>query len=156
MTKLLLGVLDLPYADAGGKGKKGKRSKKPATNGGRSTGDVAEILEAKYAVIETFFDMYGDEIAEKLADSYEGALESMDMGAPITQDPSSRALAFIETKFRQFLEREEMNGKPGVPTMAAQLGHSKRFKNPYAKRGPRPSFIDTGLYESAFKAWLEE
>ena len=66
--------------------------------------------------------------------------------------------ANIETRFRHFLSQKEMDslGVPGVPTKAALAGVSHRFKHPYAKRAPRPSFIDTGLYEASFRAWVEK
>jgi hypothetical protein len=45
-------------------------------------------------------------------------------------------------------------GIPGVPTLAAQEGRSSRFKKGKGK-GPRKSFIDTGLYVGSFKSWVD-
>jgi hypothetical protein len=66
--------------------------------------------------------------------------------------------AEIEERFKDFLSLQEMDklGVPGVPTEAAKKGKSSRFKRRRSKGGaPRPSFIDTGLYQSSFKAWVD-
>jgi hypothetical protein len=39
--------------------------------------------------------------------------------------------------------------------LAALHGVSHRFKHPYARRARRPSFIDTGLYQNSFAAWVD-
>jgi hypothetical protein len=40
---------------------------------------------------------------------------------------------------------------------AATAGVNHRKKKPYAKANPaRPAFVDTGLYQSAFRAWVEK
>ncbi|EJC5177426.1 DUF1353 domain-containing protein [Salmonella enterica] len=45
-----------------------------------------------------------------------------------------------------------MNGTEGVPTARALEGISKRFKN--RKGEPRPSFIDTGMFQASMRAWV--
>jgi hypothetical protein len=45
-----------------------------------------------------------------------------------------------------------MNGMPGVPTRRALDGISKRLKN--KKGDPRASFVDTGTYQAAMRAWV--
>ena len=168
MTTLVLGVIDLPYVDAEpaksqvtrvSKARAGRRrvpKGKPAlAAGGQTTGDVAEILEAKYHVMETFFDLHEEEIGEDFAESLVGTLEALTSGAPTSIDPFAAAISQVEARFKTFLETKEMDatGTPGVPTRASLKGVSHRFKR---KRGPpRPSFIDTGLYESTMKAWVE-
>jgi len=151
MTKLYLGVIDLPY-----------------TESGQTTGDVAEILEGKYKVMESYFEAHKDKIAKSLENSLQGAIESLSMGAPIAS-PFSSAESFIDKDFRNFLSMSEIEnlGIPGVPTQAALDGVSHRFKNPRykyvgkgknrtkVKRSRRPSFIDTGLYQSSMKAWFK-
>lgn len=155
MTKLVLGVIDLPYADASYAEVRARKPKvKPG--GSLSTGDVAQILEDRYAVMQAFYDLHGEQIANELIDAIEGAIESVNMGAPLTIDPVGSATSKIEDMFKQMLANKELDGRLGVPTLAAQEGHSKRFKQPYKKRAPRPSFIDTGLYQASFKAWLED
>jgi hypothetical protein len=117
---------------------------------------VAEILEAKYAVMDTFVLLHEQEIADQFAEAVSGALENLVMGAPPANNPFGPAEAFTEARFKRYLELQEMNGLvDGVPTRAALEGVSHRFKGKRNKAGPRPSFIDTGLYESSFKAWVE-
>jgi hypothetical protein len=136
---LHFGVTDLPYAAPRGK----------------TTGDVADILEAKYHVVEVFYEENKEAVAGLLEESLQGAIESLVMGAPVTFAPLSGGLSRIEERFKKFLSDKEMDrlGYPGVPTAASLRGVSHRFKRPYAKRAPRPSFIDTGLYQSSFRTW---
>lgn len=135
--KLSLGVLDVPYAD----------------HEGVTTGDVAEWLEAEYEIMGTFYDKNAQAIADDLAASFEGELESIVMGK--RAEPSNffnAGTSKIETKFHQFLETGEMEklGMEGIPTKAALRGVNHRLK---AKRGKRRvSFIDTGLYDASFRA----
>lgn len=168
--KLHLGVADFPYVNRASataepvrKGKKrgGSRWRRRDIIGGdvSTTGDVAQILERRYHVMEIFFEEKQDQIAAALTQSYAGALESVAMGAPISSfKPDGRAMEVIQTMFRKFISEGEMErlGYPGVPTKAAQRGVNHRMKHPYAKRAPRPSFRDTGLYEASMRAWLED
>jgi hypothetical protein len=151
MTKLNLGVVEFPYADSG-----------------QTTGDVAEILESKYHVMEKYFESRAYKIAEKMENSLRGAIENLALGAPISS-PFASAESFINKDFRSFLSTSEIENMniPGVPTQAALDGVSHRFKNPRykfvgkgknkkkVKRPRRPSFIDTGLYQSSMKSWFE-
>jgi hypothetical protein len=139
MTILHLGVVDIPYASQ--------------ESGASTTGDVAEILEAKYGVMGYFFERHGDEIAAALVDSMVGAIGNLAAGAPPVNNPFGDAESEIEQSFRKFLDDEEMNGQPGVPTRAALRGVNRRLKR--GRGSPRPSFIDTGLYESSFTAWVD-
>lgn len=135
--ELHLGVVDIPYAD----------------KSGATTGDVAEWLENHYGVMQFFYSRHESEIAAALKDSVEGALESLLLGAPPSVNIFGAAVSQIEDIFRKFLDAKEMDGQPGVPTAASLRGESKRFKT---KRGPpRPSFIDTGLYEADFVGWID-
>jgi hypothetical protein len=157
MTTLHLGVIDLPYRHVG-KGYRGRgKNRKPVKSvGAKSTFDIAEILEARYHVMEVFFQLHSDEIVQKLIDSYEGATESILMNQTLALDPSATAMDEIRVMFNKFLDMKEMDGtQPGVPTEASLRGVSHRFAHPYARRGARPSFIDTGLYESSFRAWVD-
>lgn len=155
--KLHLGVLDIPYADAASY--KQVRRKKPKTisTGSVTTGDVATILESKYGLMQTFYDMYAKKIATSLEKSFKDAIEAVMQGAPAGIDPYGAATSEIEDMFRQALAKREFDNLiPGVPTEASKEGHSKRFKKPYKKRDPRPSFIDTGLFEGSMRAWIDE
>lgn len=133
--KLHLGVIDIPYESES-----------------VTTGDVAEFLEDKYGIMTHFFWLYGPIIAELMAESIAGQLENIIAGAPPSKDPFAEAMSKVHDLFVNFLDDEEMNGMPGVPTLRALMGISKRFKD---KKGqPRPSFIDTGTYQAAMRAWV--
>lgn len=141
--KLRIGVIDVPYTSSGlpGVGK-----------GGETTGDVAEILEAKYHVMETLYNLNEGAITDALRDGLEGTLESLLMGAPPTQNPFGSAESKIDDILKAGLSAQQLDGTiPGVATQAAKDGVSHRFKRPYVKRPPRPSFIDTGLYQTSIK-----
>lgn len=134
---LKMGVVDLPYS-----------------NGKTTTGDVAEILENKYGVMGYFWELNKFKIVNAVEGALEGALETILMGGQVTADPFLAGTSDIEAQFQHFLDSKQMDGKVGgVPTAASLKGVSHRFKR---KRGPpRPSFIDTALYEHSFKCWVE-
>lgn len=163
---LNLGIIDVPYANYENKekipqAKRGKANKplKPKGSGAtQTTGDVAEILEAKYGVMDAFAFARMSDIAHELEDALAGELENMLMGAPIAANPFQKAESAITTMFKQFLETSAIEhlGIEGVPTQAAKDGVNHRLKHPYAKANPRrPSFIDTGMYQSHFVAWVK-
>lgn len=150
---LHLGVIDQPYNV--------DKSKNPKAV---STGDVAEILENKYHVMEHFFQAKQAMVAGAMEDSVKGALETMMMGGPSTLAAFGTAESKIKTAFNRFLYLKEIEklGFPGLPTKAALAGVNHRMKsgkNKATKRNKgnlsRPSLIDTGLYESSFKAWVD-
>ena len=152
--KLILGVIDLPYVEQRPARVLGqKRPKAQAAH--TSTGKVAAILEAKYSVMENFAALHQQDIAELFAASLSETIEALALGAPADIDPYGRATSETELLFRDFLDREEIaeTGQEGVPTKAARAGVNHRMK--VKKGNPRPSFIDTGLYQSSFKAWAE-
>lgn len=161
---LHLGVIELPYVEAPTpqtrlpKARKGKqRPRKPpvAKAGGQTTGDVADILERKYHVMETFYEVHEEEIADDFAQAMAGALEDLLVGAPPSAQPYAAAESALQARFKTFLESKEMDelAVDGVPTKASLRGVNHRLK--IKRGGPRPSFIDTGLYESSFVAWIE-
>lgn len=143
MTTIHLGVIDLPYTQGDG------------ADGAKTTGDVAEILEAKYGLMDGFMWLHGDDVSAIMADSMAGSIESIMAGAPPSGDPYG--MSKIEALFRKFLDDEEaqyISSELPIPTQAALDGKSARFKR---RRGPpRPSFIDSGTFQAAFKAWIEQ
>jgi len=149
MAVLHLGVVNIPYAQ-----RPTTRAKK-TVSGTQTTGDVAEILEAKYGVMATFFDAHKTDIARSLEDKMSGELENLLMG----KRPNSNALAAIggdiQKMFADFLDMREIEsmGVAGVPTQAALMGVNHRLKS--GRGSPRPSFIDTGLYQASFRAWVD-
>jgi hypothetical protein len=126
---------------------------------GKTTVEVANELESKYHIVETFWEMEEDNFVELLEDSFaEDIEEVMQMGqVPKAGGISDKETDKIETKFRQSLTSQRFDGViSGVPTLAAQRGVSHLMQHPYARRGPRPSFIDTGMYMRSFRAWVED
>lgn len=165
---LHLGVIDVPYVenepDRKRKARLAKNAKRVlpeklrhADSQYKTTGDVATILEDKYGVMEAFFDNKEVGIVGMLEESLAGALENIVAGGPPGFDPFAGGLSKIEESFKDFLSSREAEtiGIEGVPTEAAKRGVNHRLKHPYAKANPRrPSFIDTGLYQSSMKAWI--
>jgi hypothetical protein len=154
MPALHLGVADVPYVDAPQPVKRGRKPPK-ASGATQTTGDVAERLEDKYHIMQVFYEQHKGDVGLALEGALAGALENLLMGAPASTAPFGEGASKIETAFKRFLSDKEMDrlGYPGVPTKASLLGISHRFKG---KRGPpRPSFIDTAMYENSFKAWVD-
>ncbi|CAB3741089.1 hypothetical protein LMG22037_06453 [Paraburkholderia phenoliruptrix] len=153
---LHLGVIDLPYVERAETGKGKKKPKKSAAT--KTTGEVAEILEEKYGVLDTFAFARLPDIAKALEDSIAGQLETMMMGGNPSGNPFGGAESSITTMMKNFVSLQEIEhmGIEGVPTKAALNGVNHRLKHPYAKANPRrPSFIDTSLYWSTLIAWFD-
>lgn len=168
MTVLHLGVIEQSYSDQSftaprspkhriGAAKRGKVSAPGPRPNTMTTGDVAELLERQYHIIETFFELHEDAITDALVQSATGALQNLIAGAPGTISLTAEGASEVETMFRDWLSQRGMDqtSTPGVPTKAALDGVSHRFAHPYAKRPSRPSFVDTGLYEANFHAWTD-
>jgi len=162
---LHLGVVDLPYsahehAEKVAKPKKGKANKpvKASSAATITTGDVAEILEEKYGILDAFAFARLPDIAKALEESIAGELENLMMGAPVSGSPFKSAESSIATMMKQFVSSQavEHMGIEGVPTQAALDGVNHRLKRPYAKSNPRrPSFMDTHLMVNSYTAWFE-
>jgi hypothetical protein len=135
-----LGVLNVPYS-----------------YGQKTTGEVADILEEKYHIMELFVEEIGaDAIASAFEESAKDAVAALFAGAPaaslsLTLDATEE----IATTFRIFIDQQELDGVvPGVPTAAALKGVNHRFAHPYAQiNKERPSFRDTGLYQASMRVW---
>jgi hypothetical protein len=163
---LHLGVIDQPYQpyEAPKKiaqAKKGKKNRpvKPTGSGAtKTTGEVAEILEEKYGVLDTFAFARLPDIAKALEDSIAGELETLMMGGRSSGNPFKGAESSITNMMKKFISSQEIEhmGIEGVPTQAALNGVNHRLKHPYAKKNPvRPSFMDTTLYWQSLLAWFE-
>lgn len=139
-----------------------------------STGDIAQILEKRYAVMTGFVVSHIQDIANDMAESYAGALDSMMMGSP-SGNPADQAMSSISGRAKEYLSSQDAEtvlspGSKGfpVPTEAALMGVRHRYKDPTSilkkvmsgkktKVGiRRPSFIDTGMYQNSLIAWTEE
>jgi hypothetical protein len=168
--KLCLGFQEFPYAARYGKRsplttttKRGKpRELSPSQESygqGKTTGEVAEELEEKYHIVETFWAQEEDNFVELIEEAFADDIEDIMQMAhvPKRRGISDKETDKIEAKFRQNLSQRRYDGViSGVPTIAAQRGVSHLRQHPYAKRGPRPSFIDTGMYQRSFRAWVED
>jgi hypothetical protein len=165
MPILHLGVIDIPYVEAPAAPKKiakaGRRprphKKHAAKYGNVTTGDVAGFIENRYHVMEIFWELHQDAIAADFENSISGAIETLLMGGPANLDVMGTATSQLEDRFKQMLSGRELDtlGYPGIPTAAAEAGVSHRHKSGFTKnRTPRPSFIDTGLYQASFKSWV--
>lgn len=166
---LHLGVVDVPYVHREPPAKQRARLAKNAARpkakpthaeaDEKTTGDVATILEAKYGIMEAFFENKEAEVVGALEESLGGVLEDVLSGAaPASVNPFGAGCAKIEESFKDFLSSREAEtiGIDGVPTEAARRGVNHRKKHPYAKANVRrPSFIDTGLYQASMKAWVD-
>lgn len=139
---LYLGVIDQPYAHS---------------SDGQTTGDVAQILEARYHVMEVFYETNEEAITKELVESLAATLEDLYAGSPLDRDPFAAGAEKLKARFDQFITLEQIadRGVPGVPTKAALGGRSSRFKSKKNPRGRRPSFVDTGLYLASFAAWVD-
>ncbi len=140
-TELVFGEVKVPYDNK---------------SGTADTVEVARILEGKYGLFTAFYTRHKAEITELLVDSLAGALENLHMGAPTNGNPFDASMQKLQGMFRQFLFTAEIEsmGIEGVPTQAALNGVSHRKKKRrYGHR--RPSFIDTGTMELAFRSWVE-
>ena len=163
---LHLGVVEMPYSSYQApqkvaKVKKGKQNKplKPKGDAAtKTTGEVAEILEEKYGVLDTFVFAHLPDIATALEESIAGELETLLMGGSTGVNPMQGAEASITTMMKKFISAQEIEhmGLEGVPTQAALKGVNHRLKHPYAKKnGRRPSFMDTTLYWQSLRAWFK-
>lgn len=170
MPTLNLGVIDIPYDNGGETPKRPRKGrKKRATaqqvqsespnqapsDGSTSTVQVAQILESKYGVMAAYYQQHQNDITQAVVNSLDGALEDLYAGH-VPADPFAEAGQEIQAGFRVFLMTGEIEsmGVEGVPTQAAIDRRSLRFKSKVAG-AQRPSFVDTGTYEAAMRAWVD-
>lgn len=125
---------------------------------GKTSAQVAKELEKRYKIVETFYEINEDYIVNLIEE--QAAIDIDDI--MMMKKPSRKGMSFEETdkiehRFKYALASGEFDGLiPGTPTTAAQRGVSHLRRHPYAKRGPRPSFIDTDTYRQSFTVWMEE
>ncbi len=163
-VKLHLGVNDIPYGSA----YQAATSRRPGPQPGpaqkiamnrTTTGDVAQILEKRYRIMEKFYEMRKEFIERTILEAMQDKLEALSMGRGGTGGPllNTSDLGAIQQEFQKMLDERAFDGiLTGVPTAAAQAGVSHRLQRPYLKSNPaRPSFIDSGLYSANFRAWSD-
>lgn len=135
--KICLGVIDMPY-DYG-------------DDPGATTHGVALELEDNYHVMRTFYRKHREVI---MADAVQTLAEQFgNMIRYGTDVPDTVLLTDVKPAFNNFLNNKEMDGMPGVPTLASLEGVNSRMKDKKGMPG-RPSFIDGGLYVANFQAWV--
>jgi hypothetical protein len=127
---------------------------------GKSTGQVSKELEERYKIVEEFWNLEEGNFVELLEETFAEDLEEV-MQKKLTKRTrgiSVKETDQIEQKFRQNLSSRRYDGLiSGVPTLAAQRGVSHMRPQPYSRKNPpRPSFIDTGMYQRSFRAWVED
>jgi hypothetical protein len=140
MTELALGVIDVPHLDDR-----------------ITTGDLAEILEAKYDLFRGFYEIHAEEISNVLAESLEGALEDLTGAGHVPEDPYYEGCERIREMFQKWLDTGEVEsaGLIGVPTQAALKGINHR-KSKFQRGARRPSFEDTMILRDSLSAWVEK
>ncbi len=144
---LNLGVNDVAYGGA-----------HDASDGAKTTHDVAMILEEQYHPIEVFYELYKEKIAGWMADSVSQSIREIALGKPVGAAPYADAMGKVEMAFRMYLDADEWSRTAPITQqiMAAKVGVSHRKKMPYSSdNDPRPAFIDTGLYQQNFRAWID-
>lgn len=135
---------------------------------GKTSIEVALYLEKKYHLKETFFNQFKDKIIKLWHQAFVDAWNNMLRGGYVHPDINmllGKANDTVTQWFRDVLNKRGFDGViRGVPTFAAQLGISSRFKSGFTTkvvnckriRISRPSFIDTQLYRNSSKTWIEE
>lgn len=164
---LNLGVIDIPYPAPVPKPKKVpiKPRKKPLKRPIQqrlplghhaTTGMVGKILEAKYHVLQRIFELHKPQIAQSMADDMSGEITSLMAGGPMYQTTLGGVASEITDILKQGISNRELDGFPGIPTMAARRGVNHRLLHPYARGNPeRPSFIDTSIYQTSIISWFD-
>jgi hypothetical protein len=122
---------------------------------------VANILEGKYGIVETFSAVYEEEISNIMTEGFAEIARNMLSSGRTSTTSSIKNLMKpstnnIQSLFRSFLDQEEMNGMvEGVPTAAA-LGGKRSGRGSKTRKGiKRPSFINTGIYRASFRCWAD-
>lgn len=138
--KLHLGVVDTPYVDA-------------EHHDRVTTGEVAEKLENEYGVMHVFYEDREKRIAALLEKAVQSEINNL---IKYGKDPSLSGinLSKVEAMFRDYLDMNDWTRITGRIIKSAVQGKSLRFKAVEGRRASRPAFIDTGLYQSSFKAWI--
>jgi len=134
--RLCLGVVDIPYAD----------------KEGETTYEVAKLLEEKYAVMGTFFDIHGKDIAEDLESGIAGAIEDAFAGVA-SRNIFAGAMSKTEARFKEYIDKEE-HGIRLKKHDAPKAGGRK--KRQYRKVKNTNAFIWTGMYRMSFRSWITE
>ncbi len=165
--KISLGVNDIRYPDRPIQAERARRRlprggvrwRRPRRPQSTTTGDVAEILERRYGLFSIFSLLNGKDITDAVENAALGQLENLLAGGPRRNRFIEDAdLQPIEEAFRKAIDDRAFDGRmPGTPTKASLAGVNHRLAHPYAASNPsRPSFLDTGLMQTNFRAWVSD
>ena len=120
---------------------------------GKTTFEVAEDLEKRYGIMRNFYARHKQDVQREVVKKLTNQLaDVIQFEAPMADE---LLLSDTVSRFQLFLTTHEVEtlGIPGTPTLAAIEGVNSRFKT---RNDPgRPSFVDGGLYEASFMAWVE-
>ena len=132
---------------------------------GTSVEKVAQILEHRYNVVQTFKTAESAFIKQTVQEAYIKKMRAAVKGKSDRFDMAQYIEARLDQRFRRFLSSGaiESMGIPGVPTEAsiervggmltwAEARRKKKKINPLAS----PSFIDTGLYLASFRTKVHD
>jgi hypothetical protein len=133
---------------------------------GNTTHGVGVLLEEHYGLFSGFFNDKKDKIVELLEEDIDNAMAMILAGRQPPKNPFGDSSSEIEHIFKNFISSQEAEKvlAPGsekypVPTGAALAGKSLRFKGKKKIRqnqgARRPSFIDSGVFQSSIKVWIE-
>lgn len=125
---------------------------------GKTARDVAKELEEKYEIVATFFELEEEFIVELIEEAFAEDIEEVLQAKRVSpKGLSDRATDKIQARFIQNLKTRRYDGViRGVPTLSSLRGVSHLLAQPFAQRGSRPSFVDTGNYAQSFRAWVED
>jgi hypothetical protein len=177
MTTLNLGVYDVPYAVDVTFGRASRRYTVTRAQRGygtnKTTGLIAEVLEGRYGIMRAFYENRKNEvIIPAVVDAVRGSAINVMMGQPGPIDVTAEAMSTIEASFKESLSMNRYDqwiprgGQFPIPTLASGrntrsnfgTGRSVRFKGGWhlfkGRKASRPSFINSGLYQSVFAAWM--
>ena len=154
---LHMGFVNTPYTKkskmapvAFAKAQEGKRQRSFSRT--RSATQVANILEAKYGIVQTFTDVHNEDIREILTDAFKDTIiKTFSERKKFSSDRMVQYMKSrtdqIEKLFRSFLDNEET----GESVEAANKGNRTGRKS----KTPRAPFIDTGIYRASFRCWAD-
>jgi hypothetical protein len=133
-------------------------AEKPYADGGKTVGDVAQILEDKFDVMQIFADQNEEMIARSLEAVFAGAVESAIAGKyeelNVLGEKNYTMYGNIIERFHEFIDRQEHGILLKKQTeKTAKAG--ARFKRQYRKVSNSLAFYETGAYEGHFGAWVD-
>lgn len=138
--KLNLGVLDVAYTDS---------------NGSTTTGDVAGYLEDRYHVMRIFLELNEGFIHERIVNNVAGAIESIAQGNRVPKLDLRPAMDEIQERFRDALDSGELHQVlPKSQQVSDETLKTSARKKAIKQDESRQAFIDSGLYQASFRAWV--